>query len=225
MGEDTRTKPAAASEYDVRFDMTLREWILHHQKNIVFDQCSWMGVPTLKNPLDAWIYQELIHCVKPDVVLELGSAFGGAALYYAHLLDLLGGGTVVTVDKDASRFRAEHERIVQLEGMTDDPEIVARVQALCAGKRVLAIHDASHLADDVLRDLRTYAGLIGVGSYFIVEDGIMDLCEPEAMGAFKDGPLLAAEAFVRENPDFVVDEACERYLITYNPKGFLKRIS
>jgi cephalosporin hydroxylase len=39
----------------------LRQWLIYHQRKIVFDQVTWMGMPIWKNPLDAWIYQEIIH--------------------------------------------------------------------------------------------------------------------------------------------------------------------
>ena len=41
---------------------------------------------------------------------------------------------------------------------------------------------------------------------------------------FEEGPLPAVEEFVKRNRDFVIDSTRERYIATYNPKGFLKRI-
>ena len=38
------------------------------------------------------------------------------------------------------------------------------------------------------------------------------------------GPLAAIEEFLNHNSNFVVDTIRERYFLTYNPKGFLKRI-
>ncbi|TSC76389.1 MAG: cephalosporin hydroxylase cmci, partial [Parcubacteria group bacterium Gr01-1014_33] len=37
----------------------------------------WFGVPLKKCPLDLWIYQELLYKIKPDVVVECGTAYGG----------------------------------------------------------------------------------------------------------------------------------------------------
>ena len=92
-------------DYSERFQMTLREWLIYHHKDIVYDKCTWMGVRALKNPFDAWIYQEIIYEVKPDVIVEIGSAEGGSTLFFANLLDLLGSGTVVSVDIDSERER------------------------------------------------------------------------------------------------------------------------
>lgn len=52
----------------------------------------WMGHRVLKCPTDLWQYQEILHEVRPDLIIETGTCFGGSALYMAHLCDILGGG-------------------------------------------------------------------------------------------------------------------------------------
>lgn len=208
------------------FRMTLRDWFLHHHRHVVFGQCSWMGVRTLKNPLDAWIYQEILHEVRPEVVIEIGSHVGGSTLYFAHLLDLLGAGIVISIDVDRTHFAAEHPRIVTITGDSADPKIVAEVARLAAGKRTLAIHDGDHVKDQVLRDLSAYSGMVSVGSYFIVEDGVIDLFDAgDGIGTRAAGPLAAVREFLRQHANFVVDRGRERYILTFSPMGFLKRVS
>jgi cephalosporin hydroxylase len=178
----------------------------------------WMGVHSLKNPLDAWVYQEILHDVRPEVVVELGSRFGGSTLFLCHMLDLLGvDAQVVSVDRTHEAFAAKHERIEMVTGDTRDAEAVARVRTLCAGKRGLVIHDADHSADVVIEDLRNYAPLVAPGSYLIVEDGVRDHL------AGLPGPVEAVNRFLAESPDFEVDETRERFVFTYNPRGFLRR--
>lgn len=226
MSGDNRSYLPYKSEYRNRWQsMTLDEWILYHQKNIVFDKCTWMGVRTLKNPLDIWIYQEIIHTVKPDVILEIGTANGGSALYFAHLLDLLDKGKVVSIDKEMNNCLVKHSRITLIEGFSQDPQVIEKVYEICREKTVLIVHDGSHLKEDILKDLNNFKDLVSIGSYFIVEDGVMDIYESEHFKAYKDGPLAATEEFVASNPNFVVDTDCERYIVTYNPRGYLKRIS
>jgi cephalosporin hydroxylase len=213
------------ADYRRRFAMSLRRWLPYHQTDIVFGNCQWMGARAHKNPMDAWIYQEILWEVKPEVVVEIGSCYGGTTLFLSHMLDLIGKGTVVSVDIDRSKFAVEHPRIIQVTGDSGAPEIVARVTALCAGKSTLVIHDGDHRMDPVLRDLRAYAPLVSPDSYLIVEDGVMDLFRPgDGIGTFSPGPLPAIEMFLRERPDFAVDASRERYLLTYNPRGFLKRV-
>src|SRR5437764_10920785 len=50
--------------YRKRWSMSLAAWLVRHQDTIVFEKCRWMGVPMLKNPLDAWICQELLFEVR-----------------------------------------------------------------------------------------------------------------------------------------------------------------
>src|SRR5712691_11568809 len=55
----------------------------------------WLGVPALKLPQDLWIYQEILHEIKPDLIVETGTAAGGSAYYLASICDLLGKGRIV----------------------------------------------------------------------------------------------------------------------------------
>jgi cephalosporin hydroxylase len=209
--------------------MTLAQWMLYHQEMVPGGQCTWMGVTTYKDPLDLWIFQEIIHEVRPDVIVEIGSAHGGSALFLAHMLDIIGQGMVVSVDIERSTYVAVHERIVTVTGDSSSEPVVKRVEELCRGRKVLVIHDGDHRRTQVLKDLRAYAPLVSIGSYLIVEDGIVDQFRPDAgtgqFGGYPDGgPLPALREFLDENDDFVVDREKERYLITYNPEGYLKRV-
>jgi len=220
-----KNKRADAASFDLRLGMTLREWFAYHTREIVFNRCRWMGVKALKNPMDLWIYQEILFRVKCDILIEIGSFEGGGTLFFANIFDLIGRGRVVSIDNDRSGFSVNHERIIEITGDSHSQKVLDRVAPLCEGKRVMVVHDGDHAGDAVLRDLQLYSGLVSKGSYLVVEDGIVDLFPPgDDYGNLQDGPLAAVQAFPAENPDFQPDPECERYLITYNPGGFLKRI-
>ena len=51
---------------------------------------TYRGVPALKCPFDYVLYQMLFMSLKPDLVIEIGTYKGGAALYYADLLEIIG---------------------------------------------------------------------------------------------------------------------------------------
>jgi len=217
--------PLRRRDYDDRFSMTLREWIRRHQREIVFDRVFWMGIPIQKNPLDTWIYQEIIYETQPDVIVEIGSRYGGSARYFADILSLIGKGIVVTIDRNHSDFQVDHERITKLTGSSSDEDILAQVREICWGKTVMVIQDGDHRKEQALTDLRNYSPLVSVGSYFIMEDGIVDLFHAgDGVGFSKEGPLAAVEAFMEKTGEFEIDMTRERYLVTYNPKGFLKRV-
>jgi len=38
----------------------------------------WLGVPTQKKPMNMWVYQDILYETKPDVLVEAGTADGGA---------------------------------------------------------------------------------------------------------------------------------------------------
>jgi len=212
--------------YRRRFSISLRQWLLYHQHRIIFSRSSWMGVPMLKNPLDAWVYQELLYEIQPDIVIEIGSAAGGSTLFLAHLLDIIGKGQVISIDIDRSTYHVQHPRIITITGDSASPQVVDQVAGLCKNKTVIVIHDGDHHKEQVLKDLALYSPFVSVGSYFIVEDGIVDLFEPlEMMWERRDGPLMAVEEFIKLNPHFQIDLDREKYLLTYNPRGYLRRLT
>jgi cephalosporin hydroxylase len=204
----------------------MSSWLRHHQRLLFSptEPVRWMGVPVLKNPLDCWIYQEILMEVQPQVIIELGSYTGGSTLFFCHMLDLIGGeGVVVSIDINRDLFQAAHPRMILITGDCADPAVQAQVASMCHNRRCLVVHDADHHQDAVLRDLRAYSPFVSEGSYFIVEDGIVDLVELPGWGK-QAGPLPAIQMFLAATDDFIVDIKRERYLLTYNPSGFLKRV-
>jgi len=88
-GNKISDKPLRRKSYHEKYKMSLRDWLIYHQKEIVIKQVTWMGTPIFKNVLDAWIYQEIIYEIQPDVIVEIGSGYGGSTKYFANLLDIL----------------------------------------------------------------------------------------------------------------------------------------
>lgn len=202
-------------------DLPLRD-ILPLIQDRIMNQTTYFGVKAWKSPLDSWIYQEMIFETKPDVIVEIGNAFGGGTLALAHLCDLLGKGKVIGVDLTQAEIPERvkrHPRITFIEG--DACRCFEKVAKLIpADARVLVIEDSSHTYENTLNVLRTYSCLTQEGDYFIVEDSI---CRHGLSVGPDPGPYEAIEAFVKENGDFEIDRQKESFLITWNPKGFLRR--
>ena len=183
----------------------------------------YFGVKAVKNPIDAWVYQEIIHEIRPDIIIEIGNAYGGGTLHLAHLLDLLGHGKVIGVDLQHQTIAPGIERHPRITFITGDAcESILRVKALIApGDTVLVIEDSAHTYANTLNVLRTYSPLVTPGSYLIVEDSH---CHHGVDTGPSPGPYEAIETFLRENDCFKSDRARENFFITFNPKGYLKRI-
>lgn len=190
----------------------------------------WMGVPVLKLPADLWLYQEILFAVKPDLIIETGTALGGSALYFASLLDLFGlAGRVVTIDITVPPERPRHDRITYVTGSSTDPAIAAEAARLAhAAGRVMVVLDSSHLTSHVARELELYAGLVTPGSYLVVEDGNVD-GNPvwpdyrEDHSAETGGPQEAIQHFLQAGAPFEIDTTMHRYAVSHNPNGYLRR--
>jgi cephalosporin hydroxylase len=203
-------------------NLPLREILPVLQQRIV-SETRWFGVTTQKNPLDFWIYQELIYRLQPDVIVEIGNDCGGSMLALAHLCDLIGKGRVIGVDVSHARVSdvvRRHPRITLIEG--DACSSFDKVAALIRPQeQTLVIEDSSHTFENTLNVLRKYSPLVKRDGYFIVEDGI---CHHGLDVGPNPGPYEAITSFVAENPSFVVDRSMEAFLITWNPRGFLRRV-
>jgi len=187
-----------------------------------FSHVTWLGRPVWQNVFDLWVMQETIAEVKPAILIETGTNRGGAALFFAHLFELMGHGIVVTIDVEMMHD-ITHPRIAFLRGNSLAPEILAQVRSLAAaGGPVMVTLDSDHSEKHVRAELAAYAPLVTPGSYLLVQDSVIDTLPRFAAG--RPGPLPAIEDFLCSNPDFEVDEARSRkFLISHHPKGWLRR--
>ncbi|MBK1672473.1 hypothetical protein CKO35_04010 [Ectothiorhodospira shaposhnikovii] len=181
-----------------------------------------MGVPTLKCPLDLWIYQELLHDIRPDLVIETGTHSGGSALFLAHLMDILGRGEVWTIDLHVYPDRPNHPRIRYFQGSSTDPKLLpAALKTRPADETRMVILDSDHSQAHVTRELALYAPHVSPGSYLIVED--TNVNGHPVYPEFGPGPAEAVQTFLATHPDFSVDTQCEKLLLSFNPGGYLRR--
>ncbi len=179
-------------------------------------------MPADKCPLDLWIYQELLFRQRPEVVIETGTANGGSALFLASMLDLIGGaGEVVTVDVEGDVERPVHDRITYLTGSSIADETIGRVREHVGARRAMVFLDSDHRRDHVLAELRAYHPFVPLGGYIVVED--TNLNGRPVSPDYGPGPGEAVDEFVRERNDFARDGDCEKFYMTFNPGGYLRR--
>lgn len=199
---------------------------LYYDSNIfgqTWNNTFFLGIPTQKCPLDLFIYQEILYELKPGVIVELGTAFGGGALFLASICELMNSGEVISVDINDLSGKPLHKRIKYLIGSSISAEIVEQIKELIKNKnKILIILDSDHSQKHVLKELLIYSQLVSVGSYLIVEDSNVNghPVQPD----HGPGPMEAIEEFLKENKDFMIDKSREKFYLTFNPSGYLKKI-
>lgn len=202
---------------------------------------TWLGRPIIQLPEDMVRLQEVIYSVRPDVIVETGVAHGGSLVFSAGLCKILDHGRVIGVDVEIrphNRTAIEHHELSNLitlvEGDSADARTVERVTAsIGPGERVLVLLDSAHARDHVLAELRAYAPLVGVGSYMVAMDGIMEQLEgaPRTQPDWAwNNPRQAVRDFLDEDGRFRLEEPSFRFneggvteRVTYWPGGFLRR--
>jgi cephalosporin hydroxylase len=196
--------------------------LYYHRPKQTWQNTFFLGVEVRKTPLDLWIYQEILHEVRPDFLVEAGTKFGGSAYYFARLFDLLGRGQVITIDVKPQPGRPEHDRITYLTGSSTDERLAAEVDRMLEGGTVMVVLDSAHWRNHVLRELRLWHSRVSVGSYIVVED-------THAGGRpvstdIGPGPWAAIDPFLAETEGFEIDESRHKFLMTWNRRGYLKRV-
>ena len=208
----------------------IKDWLELLQWRML-SSSTYHGVMTWKFPFDIWMYRELLVRELPTVLIEIGNFAGGSALFFADLFDTLGHwpGRIIAVDIDHSNLheRAKsHERITWIEA--DASDAFRKVASLVDAKhdKVLVIEDASHRYKETLDIMKTYGTLVTNGSYMIIEDtalhnGVKNdfFCDPGAYASVQD--------FMNNGEykcGWVIDRDMERYLISWNPRGFLRKV-
>ena len=124
----------------------------------------WLGVPIQKYPTDMLILQEIIWDVKPDLIIETGTAAGGSALFFASILDSLGKGQVITIDIDAAAGHPPHERISYVRGcfsVSPEPRTCELGALPQGGEDLLGV---ARLEGDLLDDALLRRGEAAVGA-------------------------------------------------------------
>lgn len=215
---------------------------------------SWFGRPAIQFPNDAWVMQELIWEIKPDLIIETGIAHGGSLIFSASMLALLDMCDAIqcnsTIDpkvstrkvlgididirnhnRNAIEAHPMASRIQMIEGSSIAQETIDQVYAVAKNyKTVLICLDSNHTHDHVLAELQAYAPLTSVGSYCVVFDTLVEDM-PAEMSANRpwgpgNNPKTAVWDYIKTHPEFEIDASIQhKLLITVSPDGYLKRIS
>ena len=173
----------------------------HHPK--------WRGIKILKMPSDLILYAEAIDDKKPDVIVEIGTKFGGAALFFQDMID----GKVVTIDIK-SQVEKRDDRIKYIIGSSLDDTVFKKVCDICKHKKTMLVIDGNHGRKHVLKELYKYHEIVTKGQYLVIEDCYV--------GRKLYGPGKARNEFLKEHSGFKKTEHCSKYIVGVTLGGWLE---
>lgn len=184
----------------------------------------WFGYKVLKCPLDLFIYQEIIYETRPDIIIETGTGDGGSTHFLASMCNFMNHGKIISIDTENTNHKADlpkHERITYITGSSTSENTIDQVKSLTNREhRIMVILDSDHHRNHVLNELNIYGHFVTKENYMIVED--TNLNHPNPIDF--DGPMEAVEEFMKTSQDFTIDESKHRFYLTFNPRGYLKRM-
>lgn len=189
-------------------------------------QYEWKGVLCCKNPFDLALYAKLLWEAKPATLIEIGTYYGGSALWFADMTQALGLKTRI-LSIDIEPFKAFTDKRIEFrQGNSKDlGAVLSRQEMLDIPRPLLVIDDASHRYDATLATMRFFDPWMRPGEYFAIEDGIV-----ASMGAaerYDGGPNRAVEEFLSDTGGrYEIDPGyCDYfgYNVTWNTNGFLRR--
>jgi cephalosporin hydroxylase len=212
------------------------EWVRDVSKYKYSYNFTWMGRPIIQFPQDIMAMQEIIWNVKPKLIIETGIARGGSLVFYASMLELIGGeGIVLGLDIDIrAHNRVEIEkhamfkRIKMIEGSSIENDVISQVYEIAKGMApILVILDSMHTHLHVLEELKAYSPLVTKDSYLVVFDTIVEdmpdnFFENRPWGK-GNNPKTAVHEFLKSTDRFTIDQEIEsKLLVTVAPDGYLR---
>jgi cephalosporin hydroxylase len=129
---------------------------------------------------------------------------------------------IISIDIAPNDQRPVHPRIEYILGSSVDENVVRKVTEMVGeNHKVMVLLDSDHSKNHVLNELRIYSKFVKDGGYVVVED--TNINGHPVYPGFGEGPHEAVTEFLNENPSFEVDKAREKFYLTFNPDGYLKR--
>lgn len=233
--ETAQLPPAVHARFDDSVADLWRARVEQHTQD------SYAGVRISKFPEDLRVYEQLLWLDAPRIVIELGSQFGGSALWFRDRLRTLAGygrvhdPYVIAVDIDIEpihdTLRRQHPRalndIIPVAGDVCDPELPKQIgRMLEPNDQCMIIEDSAHVYETTYAALAGFSQFVSPGGFYVVEDGCVDIEEMRVREDWPHGvlPAIADWLETATGKEFKVQPDMELYGITCHPGGFLRRI-
>jgi cephalosporin hydroxylase len=114
-----------------------------------------------------------------------------------------------------------HFRLRCRAGSPLDPAVRSHVHELVGDGNAVLVLGACADREATTAQFEAYYKLVRVGSYVIVTDTIVN--GRPVWTSFGPGPAEAIKQILNRHGKFVADPEMEKYALTFNPGGFLRR--
>lgn len=193
----------------------------------VWEDVRFLNVVTNKSVSDMWNYQEILSQLKPGLIVEFGTRFGGSALFFSVIgRAIVPELRVLSVDVSHAEVDTsvkEEPSITLLTLSSSDERVASAIGEARAANPgpVFFILDSDHTKAHVLAELELLRGVVTSGDYVVVEDG--NINGHPVLPGWGEGPTEALEAYFLQYPDdYRKDvERENKFGFTFAPSGFL----
>ena len=198
---------------------------------------SWQGETLLQTPEDLVTLQEIISDLRPEIIIEVGVAWGGTMLFYDSLTAQNNIKKIIGVDiyipnhlKKSILKKSQNNNIYLYEGDSSSLELFKKIKKKIKNHKRILIHlDSNHTKDHVLKELNLFSKLCKKNDVIIVGDTLLEHIPKQKHRVREWGkgnsPQSALDVFLKKNKTFKIDhKICDKQMFTNNPKGYIRKI-
>jgi cephalosporin hydroxylase len=200
-------------------------------------QHFWLGEPILQTPEDIVKMQDIIFKEKPDLIIEIGVAWGGMILLYDTLAKSIPIRKIVGVDifmPKNLKFRLNKkisDKVKLIKGSSLNNKIFYKISKIRNNYKKCLVHlDSDHTEEHVLKELNLYDNIIKKGDIVIVGDTVLNYIPENKFRvrkwSRKNNPKTALDNFLKKNKKYkLLKEWSNNLLLSNNIKSHIKKLS
>ena len=196
---------------------------------------SWNGEALIQTPDDILALQEIIYKTRPEVIIEVGVAWGGSLLFYHTLSKDVVIKKIIGIDifipndlkKRIKKKTNNTKKILLLEGSSLDKNLISYLIKITKKYKSFLIHlDSNHTSEHVFNELKVYSKFLNSKNYLIVGDTVLanipnQKHRPRDWSA-NNNPMTALNLFLKNNKSFKIDYSINyRQIFTNQPAGYI----